>query len=195
MHRSVLASVRIRRFTLRIHRAGHNIRRLATSVPGIDRRTAGSLSRGNVIHINTHVRPNSVVVNGVAPGNRDSPSPRRGLLHTVFNSGTNSIGSTSLGTSPSLGNIIVSGGLFSHTVGAHTTGTTSGRVLPGVSRRFGGGISSLGTVLVSGLLRLARSGISRKVGSCVNYRMVTTNTHVATSTLRRLSCAAARLVN
>lgn len=178
-----------------MHRAGHNIRRFASSVPGIDRRTAGSLSSGNVIHINTHVRPNSVVVNGVSPGNRDSPSPRRGLLHTVFNSGTNSIGSSSLGTGPSLDNIIVSGGLFSHTIGAHRSGGRSGVVLTGVSRRCRTGNSSLGSVLISGLLALARNGASRNIGSCSKTRVVAGNDGFAAATLGGLRCSNMRSGN
>lgn len=193
MHRSLLASMRMRRCSLRIHRAGHNVRRLASSVPGMDRRTAGSLSRGNVMEVNTHVRPNSVVVNGVAPGNRSSPSPRRGLLHTVFNSGTNSMGSTSLGTSPSLGNIMVSGGLFSHIVGGHDSGLTSGTLLPGVSSRFRSGMTSLGHVLIGGLVVLARNGISRNIGSCLNTRIVTGNSGFDTSSFSSLSFASVRL--
>lgn len=185
--------MRMRRCSLRIHRAGHNVRRLASSVPGMDRRTAGSLSRGNVIHINTHVRPNSVLVNGVAPGNRSSPSPRRGLLHTVFNSGTNSIGSTSLGTSPSLGNIIVNGHLFSHIIGAHDSGLTSGTLLPGVSSRFSTGVNSLGGILVGGLLGLARGCASRNIGSCVNTSVVSGNTEFSTSSFDSLSFATIRL--
>ncbi len=187
MHRSVFASIRIDRCSLRMHRAGHNVRRLASSVPGMGRSTAHGLSRGNVVHVNTRIVPNSVLVNGVAPGNRASPAPRRGLLHTVFNSGTNSIGSTSLGTSPSLHNIIINGSLCYHTVGDHGSHVSSGTMLSGVSRRFGHRTTTLGTHLVRGLITAVGNGASRNIGSFVNVSVVPGNSGFARGLLGRVS--------
>lgn len=60
------------------------------------------------------MRSNSVLINGMAPGNRSSRPPRRGLLQTVFNRGTQSIQSGSLQIPGNRGNHIMSIQIFAH---------------------------------------------------------------------------------
>lgn len=114
IRRSHFAAVRVRRLTYISHSAGLKPRRVATSVPGINRTTLSGLSRSNVICVNTRIANNSVLINGMAPGNRARLAPRRGLLHTVFNRGTSSIGSSSLHMPGNMSNAIVSIRIFAH---------------------------------------------------------------------------------
>lgn len=114
IRRSHFAAVRVRRLSYITHSAGLNSRRVATSVPGMNRTTLSGLSRSNVICVNTRIGNNSVLINGMAPGNRARLAPRRGLLQTVFNRGTSSIGSSSLHMPGSISNAVVSMRMFAH---------------------------------------------------------------------------------
>lgn len=112
MGSSICASVRVRRCRSRSHSAGLKPRRVAESVPGIKRSTLHGLSRHKVVHANTRMGSNSLLINGMAPGKMARLATRRQLLRTVFNRGTHRIHSASLHIPRNNNNVMLSIGMF-----------------------------------------------------------------------------------